>query len=303
MRYRDHAAAARLLCSCVLVLGLAACASTTALNPDGGVGATAAGGSLALESGQADLAAGDYQSAEVAFQEILRRDPQNFDAQLGLGQVALAAGRFQDAERIFGRLANAAGDADRRAQAHEGHGLALISLGRPSEAKTALLAATGAKPDLARGWNGLGQVFDGEQDWPAARQAYERALAVRPEWAGAINNLGISLLTAGDAAGAEQQFARALRLQPKLDAADMNLRLALAAQGRYQEALAGASRERQADVMNNVGYVALLRGDSADAERLFQQALSLSPSLHRPAQRNLDYLTGRLPLITTADAR
>jgi Flp pilus assembly protein TadD len=284
------------------MLGLVACTGTTAFKPDSGAGAAPAGESLALEKGQADLAAEDYKNAQVAFQELLHRDPQNIEAQLGLGEVKLAIGRFQEAERIFSRLSSVAGDPGWRVQALEAHGLTLIRLGRPSEAKADFLAAIEEQPGLARSWNGLGQVYDASQDWPAARQAYQRALAIRPEWAGALNNLGVSLLAAGNAVGAEQQFAKALQLQPKLDVTDMNLRLAVAAQGRYQEALAGGFRERQADIMNDVGYIALLRGDSADAEQLFRQALALSPSLHRQAQRNLDYLTGRLPVTTAADA-
>jgi Tfp pilus assembly protein PilF len=281
----------RKLAPLCLVLAMTACAGI-GQSPPASTAVSAATPSLALDSGWAALAAGDYVRAELAFGEALRRDPGQPEAQLGMAEVALGRGRSGQAEQAFARLAAATQASGLRGRALEGRGLALLQLQRLPEAKEALLAATAAEPNLARAWDGLGQIHDMAQEFAEARAAYERALALRPNWPSALNNLGVSLLRSGDAGGAEQRFAQALALQPGLWAAGMNLRLARAAQGRYAEAVAGATGERRADVLNNIGYVAMLRGDEAESRRLLQEALSASPSLHRPAKANLEFLNG-----------
>jgi Tfp pilus assembly protein PilF len=281
----------RKLAPLCLVLAMTACAGT-GQSPPAATAASAPAPSLALDSGRAALAAGDYARAELALGEALRRDPGQAEAQLGMAEVALGRGQPSQAEQAFARLVATAQTPSLRARALEGRGLALLQLQRLPEAREALLAATAAEPNLSRAWDGLGQIHDRAQDFDAAHAAYDRALVLRPNWPSALNNLGVSLLRSGNAKGAEQRFAQALALQPSLQAADMNLRLARAAQGRYAEAVAGITGKRRADVLNNIGYVAMLRGDEAEARRLLQEALSASPSLHRPAKANLEFLNG-----------
>jgi Flp pilus assembly protein TadD len=69
-----------------------------------------------------------------------------------------------------------------------------------------------------------------------------------------------------------------------------NLRLALAWDGRYAEAVAGAQPRELADVLNNVGYVALLKGDHKQAEAYLTRAMETSASHHDHAWHNLSHL-------------
>ncbi len=69
-----------------------------------------------------------------------------------------------------------------------------------------------------------------------------------------------------------------------------NLRLALAWDGEYALALAGAEDGGLARALNNVGYVALLRGDQDNAESLFLRAIETDPAFNTIAARNFSYL-------------
>src|SRR3546814_7510753 len=80
------------------------------------------------------------------------------------------------------------------------------------------------------------------------------------------NNRGFSYLLRRDAKAAIVDFDRALQLDPQLEAARENLRLAFAWAGQYERALLGVSRKNAGRAFNNIGFVALLRGDLPAAE-------------------------------------
>ncbi len=60
--------------------------------------------------------------------------------------------------------------------------------------------------------------------------------------------------------------------------------------GDYLTALAGVSRENMADVLNNVGYAAMLRGDYDVAEAYLTRAVEARASFHSQAADNLRML-------------
>jgi Flp pilus assembly protein TadD len=89
---------------------------------------------------------------------------------------------------------------------------------------------------------------------------------------------------------ATDMFQKALAADPGLGIARANLRIALAWQGRYDEALIGAASAERANALNNVGYIAMLRGDYQAAQKYLAQALTGSPTYQEQAARNLDML-------------
>ena len=97
----------------------------------------------------------------------------------------------------------------------------------------------------------------------------------------------MSWLEAGHPEEAIAQFEKALRLDPALDAAGMNRRLAMAYQGRYGDALADVPPARLVEALNNVGRVAMRRGDYAQAETLLKRAMAASPTLNEAIANNL----------------
>jgi Flp pilus assembly protein TadD len=143
---------------------------------------------------------------------------------------------------------------------------------------------------LWRAWNALGRALDIQGKRDEARAHYDRALALQPDTAAVLNNRGVSHLLAGRYSDAEKDLRKAYALDRTLERAQGNLRLALAWQGRYAEALAGVRRIDAPVALNNIGYIAMKRGDLNHAEAYFAQAMQMSPAFYDKADRNLKFL-------------
>jgi len=177
-----------------------------------------------------------------------------------------------------------------RARALEGVGLTNERLGNLEGAQAALEAAVAADDTLWLAWSGLARLHDRAQAWDLSAAAYERALANSPRRGVVLNNWGMSLLARGEPEEAAGRFKEALQTSPDLAVARANLRLALAMAGEDQQVLAQASIPERPQVLNNLGYVALVRGDLSRAEAYFQQAIEENPTFYQRAYDNLKHL-------------
>jgi Flp pilus assembly protein TadD len=240
-----------------------------------------------IAEADADLAAGHYISARDKYARIAVGDPANMKAKLGLAESLLALGDYANALGAFKLLD---GDPNSRAAVLQGKGLALMGLGQVDAAGEFLLEAVKADPASWRSWNALGQYYDVKQQWAFARTAYGNALTAKAGNPIVLNNLGMSLMLQKRYAEAGSSFEAALKIDPGLAAARNNLRMALAWQGRYEAAATNPGRDEAADVLNNVGYVALLRGDYAQAQIYLLKATEVSPSFNKVAWDNLRLL-------------
>ena len=129
-----------------------------------------------------------------------------------------------------------------------------------------------------------------EQQWDRSVLAYRAALEIQPNSAVLHNNLGFSFVLQNRPADAAAEFVIALKRDPQLAVARANLRLALAAQGRYEEALIDVPKDEYARALNNAGFVAMMRGDYAQAESYLSRAMENSPAFNEVASRNLNHL-------------
>src|SRR3546814_807444 len=190
-------------------------------------------------------------------------------------------------------FSEAANVAELLAAALQGAGLALLRIGRLDEAVARLDEAVSSDPTLWRAYNGLGIAHDWRLEWTEAQQSYDAAIALRPESASVMNNLGMSLLLQQRFDEAVAAFEQAVRLAPEATEPETNLRIGRAMRGDYLQALAGVPRAKMADVLNNIGYVAMLQEDYDAAEAYLSRALEVSPAHHRAAARNLEELEWR----------
>lgn len=200
------------------------------------------------------------------------------------GELHLAKGRNDSALRSF---AAAEATPALAARAAEGRGLALAALNRSDDAMKALLTATAADPSLWRAWNALGVEYDRRKEWSSAEDAYRQALKSPRATAAVYCNQGYSLLLQGRYDESAQALVTALQKDPALAQARTNLRLALALRGDYGRATAVNASEDRAAVLNNAGYVAMLRGDLEQAESLFNQAIETRGRFYGRAYENL----------------
>jgi cytochrome c-type biogenesis protein CcmH len=91
--------------------------------------------------------------------------------------------------------------------------------GSPENAAKAMLGAVKALPKDAALWTGLGTAMadrDGGLVTPAARLAFDRAIALAPQHPGPYYFLGVALIKGGQPAEARQYWAKAVQLAPPL---------------------------------------------------------------------------------------
>jgi Tfp pilus assembly protein PilF len=245
----------------------------------------------ALELAEKAIDEKRYPDARKIAQRILIEDAGNVRANLIQAEATLAEGRPDNAMPTFKDVSDSSDVPPAlAARAHQGYGLSLLLKGKPAQARERLQKAVALDPSLWRAWNGLGYLHDRESEWEKSESAYERALASNPDSAQILNNRGFSRLMQAKIDPALEDLERAIRLDPNLQTAETNMRLALAAKGAYVNALAGVSDEERGDVLNNIGYIALMRGDFESAESFFLQAMESDVSFNKVAHRNLAYL-------------
>ncbi len=243
---------------------------------------------------------GRYADAKLLLERVLLAEPGNMRARLGMAEVQLAFGKTAAAAESFEQLVEVPEVA---ARARQGRGIALLMLGRDREARNSLLQAVESDPGLWRAWNALGSLYDRAGAWKEALAAYDRALEIKPDSAMVYNNRGFSHLLRRDAVATITDFDTALHLDPDLEAAEENLRLAFAWSGNYEQALVGVGRQHIGRAYNNVGFVALLRGDLTTAESYLLRSMAADPTFNKTANKNLEYLRSLKAINKTAEVQ
>ncbi len=227
------------------------------------------------------------EDAAVLLGRILKTEPNNTQAKLRIAEMYLLSNKLLLAAAAFKHLSTAS---DVRAKALQGFGITMMKQGDLDPAHQALTKAVDEDASLWRAWNALGLYYDSQSLWKDAGESYKQALAAKPKLALIHNNLGYSLLMQRKFADATSAFRKALRIRPALTAAKANLRLSLAWEGKYQEATAGVKPGELPTVLNDVGYIAILRGDYDQAEALLSRAMVESPTFNETASKNLGYV-------------
>lgn len=200
-------------------------------------------------------------------------------------QLNLVHGDFQAALTNYTAVKK---DPGLRNLALAGEGIALSELGRHDEAMTSLRAAVQADPGAWRAWNALGSEYDRQHDWTNAEAAYANAVSSSGGAAIVLNNRGYSRLSQNRPDLAVPDFVAALQKKPDMAVARSNLRLAMSMQGEYDRAIKGAPAASQAEVLNNAGFAAMLRGDYGKAKELLTEAMRVKNGYYAIAAANLE---------------
>ncbi len=240
-----------------------------------------------LELVERALSDSRFDDAGRLIERVLIGEPENWEAHLLLAELHLATGRPDRAAPIFESLFD---KADVGGRALQGHGIAVTLQGDQDRGMESLQRAVAQDSGLWRAWNALGYHYDSKQDWAAAADSYGKALEGNPDSVLIYNNRGFSMLMQKRLSEAVADFNRALRMDPEFDVARENLRLALAWQGKYVHAMAGTANRDMPRVLNNTGFIALMRGDYGNAEAYLLRAMEVDPLYNDTAARNLTYL-------------
>jgi tetratricopeptide (TPR) repeat protein len=179
----------------------------------------------------------------LRYEGVLKANPCQPDALIGLSVVALASRQYEAAMRVAA-------------------------------------AAVAAAPENGNAWVALGQALKATSDAEAAERAYREAIERDSGNAIARMGLGELRLASGEADKALGEYELALRKRPAMAAAHLGCGHALASMERNAEALACYERAlafspRKAEAEFAAAFVLARLGRSQEAERRYRRALVL----------------------------
>jgi tetratricopeptide (TPR) repeat protein len=178
--------------------------------------------------GLALLDLGRVDEAIPRLQTAVKLGPTHADAHLALGNAMMRAQRPAEASVHF----QASLELKPAADAHHNLAVALVALGRTTEAEKELRAALALDPGLAAARRRLGLMLAQAGRLPEAGEQFRALVEAQPDDPDARANYGNVLLLTGHPAEAITQYEAALRLRPGDARTQENLQLA-------REALAG----------------------------------------------------------------
>jgi Flp pilus assembly protein TadD len=230
------------------------------------------------------LQSGNYLDALGLYRERVVDAPKDKAALLGLGESCLGLGQPEAALAAFGQVLALEKASP---EALEGSGLAWLGLHQEDKAAEILQQVP---PRHWRALNALGLIADMKGRYKDAEAWYGKALQASNSEAAIYNNYGYSRIMAHDFDKAETLLNRALELSPNNSRIRNNLMQAVAWQGKYEVAVGMRGDIPRYVALNNVGYIAWLRGEDVAAARMFQDAIDSDPTWYSLAAANLDRL-------------
>ena len=237
-----------------------------------------------LASADEAVSRGNFDAALPLYAAVLQEQP-TAQTWLKSGVIHNRLGHDREAAYAFDRVLALEPD---NVDANEQLGLLYVLHEQVDQAREHLERVIALDPSRWRAYNGLGVLADLQHDYSAAVAHYHAALAITPNSAMLLNNAGYSQYLAGDLDVAAATFVKALGCDTTYAPARRNLALLYARKGAYRDAVQLLSTVvNEAAAYNDVGYVAMLKGDYASAERLLQEAVDRSPTYYELAARNL----------------
>jgi Tfp pilus assembly protein PilF len=229
------------------------------------------------------LTARDPNAAVDYFQKALAREPDRADFRRGLASSLARAGRYPESARVYQELVTLNQD-----EPTDRLDYAFVAM-RLDEWDTVKTLSRSFPAGLATPRRYLidAMVADQDENWEAADKAYARAVKLSPQPGAVLNNWGVSQMSRGDLAAAEATFQRALSYDGRLFNAKNNLGIARALRGEYSLPLVPLTDEEKAVLLNNMGIVAMRRGDEKVARGLFAAAVDAHPQYYAGAASKL----------------
>lgn len=160
-----------------------------------------------VSAAYAALEAGQFDTAGRLYGQVVRSDPTNVDALLGLAAIAQHEGRTEDAQRHFLAILEVE---PRNALAQSGL-VALVGRADPQAAETRLKLLLAREPSAPLYFN-LGNLYADQGQWPQAQQAYFQAHNREPRNPDYAYNLAVGLEHLGQQKLALGFYRKALQL-------------------------------------------------------------------------------------------
>ena len=236
-------------------------------------------------------------SAETALHEAITSSPAvRADIHVALGELLAARGHGSEARQHFEVAASAPtfSTGTRNAKA-----MALLQLGRTSEAEVLWRDLIRDRPGYWRAWLNMASLSIQRRDWTAVEKFARAAVEREPTSPDAWNNLAIGLEELGRTGEAEAAYRRASEVDPRDYRALFNLGILLRKSARYddavavqQEVLIRAPSHAGAHFELGMLYAGPL-GDAARAKTHLQATIDADPN--HPRARQARVVLNQLP--------
>ncbi len=222
-----------------------------------------------------DMQDGNFTAAHERAARLIEAQPQAAEPRLIQANIYLAETNVAQAESALLKAIEISPDAN---QAYIMLADSYLRSGRKADA-LAKLSALVAKTNDITGYLLIGFIQDGQQNFPAAKDAYEKVLQLNPKSSPALNNLAYlyaERLNQPDKALPLAESAR--QLMPYSPAAADTLGWVLYRKGDYARALgllqeAASKAPEAADIQFHSGMVSYIMGEEAAARMNFSRVL------------------------------
>lgn len=236
------------------------------------------------------LAAGDPEESVAYFQKSLAAEPNRADFRRGLAISYARAKRYPEAARVYQEMTALGQDepADRIEYA-----FVVARLERWDEVRS-ILNSLPSGVETSRRYMAEAMLADHEQNWTQADQAYARAEALSANPAKVINNWGVSMMSRNDLPKASATFERALSFNSRLFSAKNNLAISRGLQNNFELPIVPMTEKEKAIILNNLGLIAVRKGEMDIAKGLFAAAVASHPQHYTAAADRLAALEGTI---------
>jgi tetratricopeptide (TPR) repeat protein len=153
------------------------------------------------------LQARDYEAAQRLYSQVLRSEPANVDALLGMASIAQQENRNDDAQRYFLAIL----DVEPRNTLAQSGLVAMMSRADPQAAESRLKQLLTREPSPPLFFT-LGNLYADLGQWPQAQQAYFQAYSLEPRNPEYAYNLAVGLEHLGQQKLALEFYRKAAQL-------------------------------------------------------------------------------------------
>ena len=212
---------------------------------------------------------GNLSEAKKLYAEILKKNPDHFDALHLSGVIAFQSRRFDEAEAFYAKAVRINSNF---APLHFNRGITLKELKRFNEALTSYDKAISIKSDYADAFNNRGNTLKELKRFDEALASYDKAISIKLDYAEAFNNHGATLQELKRFDEALTSYDKAISIKSDYAGAFNNRGNTLNELNRFDEALASydkaiSIKSDYADAFNN-------RGATLQELKRFDEALT-----------------------------
>ncbi len=161
-----------------------------------------------LTEAYAALNAGNLDASQRLYNQVLRSEPANIDALLGLAAIATQQGNNEEATRRYLKIL----ELDPRHALAQAALIGILGRADPQSAETRVKQLIAREPTAAYLHFALGITYVDQKRWPDAQQSFFQAHQLQPDNPDYAFNLAVALEHIGQPKAALSFYRRALQL-------------------------------------------------------------------------------------------